>query len=59
MEKEFETLSDITKPIIDYLRNHHTPHTTTVITDERVVVVEDKYSLPISRYVDNDESYQA
>lgn len=59
MEKEFETLSDITKPIIDYLRNHHTPHTAIVITDERVVVVEDKYSLPISKYVDNHESYQA
>ena len=57
MEKEFERLLDITKPIIEYLRNHHTPHTAIVITDERVVVVEDKYSLPISRCDDNDESY--
>ena len=57
MKNEFEILSDITKPIIEYLRNHHTPHTAIVITDERVEVVEDKYSLPISRCDDNDESY--
>lgn len=39
-------LEKLAKPLVDYLRNNYNPHTTIVITDERVVVVEDVMGIP-------------
>lgn len=42
-------LEKLAKPLVDYLRNNYNPHTTIVITDERVSVVEDVIGIPLHR----------
>lgn len=42
-----DKLEELAKPIAEYIRNHYHPHTAIVITDERVVVVEDSLSIPL------------
>lgn len=44
--EEKKELEDMVKPIIDYLKNNHNPHTAIVITDKRMVVVETVFSVP-------------
>jgi len=39
-------LEKLAKPLVDYLRKNHNPHTTIVITDDRVVVTEDIIGIP-------------
>lgn len=43
MNKELEQLA---KPLIEYLKENHHPHTAIVITADRVVVVETILSVP-------------
>lgn len=39
-------LENLARPLAQYLRDNHNPHTTIVITAERVVVVEDVIGIP-------------
>lgn len=41
-----QILEDLAKPLVQYLRENHNPHTSIVITEERVVVVEDVIGIP-------------
>lgn len=59
MDEKYENLLDIVKPAVNYLKNNHNPYTAIVITEERVVVVEDVCAFPISEPVDMDELCQA
>ena len=43
MNAELEKLA---KPLIEYLKENHHPHTAIVITDDRVMVVETILSVP-------------
>lgn len=48
-------LEELAKPLSDYLKSHYHPHTTIVVTDERVTVVEDVDSIKIedAREIEN------
>lgn len=41
-----DVLIDMTKPIIEFLQKNYHPHTSVVVTNERVMIVEDVLSLP-------------
>lgn len=41
-----QSLEALVKPLVQYLRENHNPHTSIVITEERVVVVEDVIGIP-------------
>lgn len=41
-----EKLKKLAEPLIEYLKENHNPHTSIVITGERIVVVEDVMSIP-------------
>ncbi len=43
-----EELTKLAQPLIDYLHQNYHPHTTIVITDERVTVTEDVMSVPFA-----------
>lgn len=42
-------LEVLARPLVEYLRKNYHPHTAIVVTDERVVVVEDVVSAPVKR----------
>lgn len=42
-------LADISEPLRRYLRENHHPHAAIIVTDERVIVVEDLLSLPFDK----------
>lgn len=46
MEK-IKELEEITKPIIEFLKNNYNPHTTVVISEDSIKVVSDEISIPI------------
>lgn len=43
---EHEKLLEMSKPLIDYLKENYHPHTAIVVTEERVMVVETSVSVP-------------
>ena len=43
---EHEKLLEMSKPLIDYLKENYHPHTVIVVTEERVMVVETSVSVP-------------
>lgn len=45
--EDMTLLEQLAKPLAEYLRKNHHPHTAIVVTDERVVVVEGVMSVPI------------
>lgn len=42
-------LEVLARPLVEYLRKNYHPHTAIVVTDERVVVVEDVVSVPVKK----------
>lgn len=47
LEKNLE-LANMAKPLADYLKKNYHPHATIIITCERVAVLEDLLSMPLS-----------
>ena len=47
-------LEQLSAPLVEYLRENHHPHTAIVVTDERVVVVEDVMGIPFRKYETKD-----
>ena len=45
--EDLTLLEQLAKPLAEYLRKNHHPHTAIVVTDERVVVVETALSVPL------------
>ena len=43
---EHEKLLEMSKTLIDYLKDNYYPHTAIVVTEERVMVVETSVSVP-------------
>lgn len=41
-----DNLEQLAAPLVEYLRKNFHPHTAIVVTDERVVVVEDVLGIP-------------
>ena len=48
-DEKIRGLIDLTAPLVEYIRENHHPHTAIVITDERVVVVEDVIGIPFPK----------
>ena len=46
MNQEKSELTELAKPLMEFLRENCHPHTSIVITDERVAVVETVLSIP-------------
>lgn len=46
-ETTFREIEELAKPLAEYIHNHYNPHTTIIITDERVTVVEDLLGMPL------------
>ena len=44
-------LEKLAKPLIEYLKENHHPHTAILITDDRVMVVETVLSVP-DKFID-------
>lgn len=44
-----DELEKLAKPLSDYLRENYHPHTSIIVTDERVTVLEDVFSIPFCR----------
>ena len=49
LTQQADNLEHLAKPLVKYLKENHNPHTAIVITDERVVVVEDVLGIPFPR----------
>ena len=45
--KDSEQIKEMAQPLIDYLREKFHPHTRIIISDDRILITEDKLSLPI------------
>lgn len=45
-DDKIQELEEIAQPLIAYLIKNHHPHTAIVVTEERVVVVEDVLGIP-------------
>ena len=41
-----DELKQMARPLVDYLRKYHHPHTTIVITDDRMDVLESLIGIP-------------
>lgn len=46
MAEELEELKVLARPLVEYLRKKHHPHTAIMVTDERAVLVEEVTSVP-------------
>lgn len=45
-KSDLDELESLAWPLVEYLRKKHHPHTAIVVTDERVVMVEDVLGIP-------------
>lgn len=46
MEK-IKELQEISKPILEFLKNNYNPHTTVIISEDGIKVVSDEINIPI------------
>lgn len=46
MEK-IKKLENISKPILEFIRNNYNPHTTIIINENNIKVVSDEISIPV------------
>ena len=44
--EKLSELEELARPLVDYLRKKHHPHTVVVVTDERAVLAEDVMAVP-------------
>lgn len=44
--KKMDSLEEVTQPVVKFLLENYNPHTSIIITSERIVVVEDVLSIP-------------
>lgn len=47
MEEKMEELKEISKPLIDFIKENYNPHTTIIISQTCIKVVTDEISIPI------------
>ena len=47
--KEIVELEELARPLVDFLRDNYHPHVSVIVTDERVVVVEELISIPSAK----------
>jgi hypothetical protein len=45
--EEINSLKELCKPVVDYLKNSYNPHCTVIITDVEIKLVEDKIGIPM------------
>lgn len=43
-----DELESLSRPLVEYLRKKHHPHTAIVVTDERAVLVEEMLGVPFA-----------
>lgn len=46
MLEEMDTLKELAKPLVDFLKDNYHPHVAIIVTEERTVVVENVASIP-------------
>lgn len=44
--KQMDSLEEVIQPVVKFLLENYNPHTSIIITSERIVVVEDVLSIP-------------
>lgn len=47
MEEKIKYLKEISKPIIEFLKENYNPHTTIIINQDSIKVVSDEINIPI------------
>ena len=47
IRENLSELEALARPLVDYLRQKHHPHTTIVVTYDRVVLVEETLGVPL------------
>jgi hypothetical protein len=47
MNKEIESLKNVCKPVLEYLKKNYNPHCSLIITDTYIRLVEDKIGIPV------------
>lgn len=52
--EEIEELKNLCKPISDYLKKHYNPHTSIIIDNDRVRLIEDVIYIP-TNYIEEEE----
>lgn len=45
--EEIKELQEISKPILEFLKNNYNPHTTVIISEDGIKVVSDEINIPI------------
>ena len=48
MDEKFELLKELCKPIREYLADNYNPHTTFLISTDRIKIVSDEVSIPVN-----------
>lgn len=46
IREDLSELEALARPLVEYLRQKHHPHTAVVVTDDRVVLVEETMGVP-------------
>ncbi len=47
MEEKIVELSEMAKPVIDFIKNNYNPHTTVIINEDSIKVVTDEINIPL------------
>ncbi len=47
MEEKIKALEEISKPVVDYLKNNCDPYCTVIITDSHIKLVRDEIGIPV------------
>lgn len=47
MEGKIVELSEMAKPVIDFIKNNYNPHTTVIINEDSIKVVTDEINIPL------------
>lgn len=47
MEEKIAELSEMAKPVINFIKNNYNPHTTVIINEDSIKVVTDEINIPL------------
>lgn len=47
VQEQIKKLEEVCKPVVDYLKENYSPHSTAVITDSRIRLMKDEIGIPI------------
>lgn len=47
-DEKMKLLEEMAQPLVEFLNKNYNPHTSIIIANERIVVIEDVLSIPFS-----------